>query len=263
MVRIVLGVSLAMFLVGAVGCSSLAIPMVASRRLNDRGATYRTSPSQAETAVKAVVQEMGGEVRWVQRGPERRANVYHSVADSMSVHGTWGKLQDNSLTETNFIVDINTVAGKPDQMMIRIGSGDFGNSKIADDFQRRLAQRLPLVSAPVTASAATPSSPGEFYIVRDMEGNIVRKVMVGGGTVIQPAASDAQDAQVVKTEEILVLKPESIRYVSDNAPILRTVDATPSDEKVSGSESITDGVEVILTEQEAIERGLIPDPAKN
>lgn len=242
-------VALVAVLAGSVGCSSLAIPMVAARRLNDRGATYQTTPSQAESAVKTVVQEMGGEVRWVQRGPERRGNVQHSVADSMSVHGTWGKLKETSLTETNFIVDINTVPGHAEQMMIRIGSGDFGNSKIADEFQRRLAQRLP------------SARDGGIEVAHDR--NVVREVVVGDTPLLQPATAQDHADHIVHADEIVVLKPDSIRFASDNAPILRN-DTTPKPAITEAeSEALTEGVEVILTEQEAIERGLIPDPAKN
>lgn len=137
-----------------VGCSVAAAPMAASRRWQDIGVGYPTTPAYAEKMVIAALEEMGGEVAWIQRGPEKRTDVHYSVSESRTIHGTWGVKRPGKYLEApvNFVVDINTMPTnkfnplKPGTeeclVNIRIGMGGFGCWCCANKFHEILERKF-------------------------------------------------------------------------------------------------------------------------
>lgn len=138
---LVLGLVCAGALLGA--CSSMAIPTVVLRRMNDVGVTYVTDSQSAEKAVRAAIAELGCDFRYVDR-----FNTESAIGSgSMTIHGRCEK------SSQGFVVDINRVFRHEDWRTIRIGVGDFGNNDLAVKFHRILMRSLKYVPERVPASS--------------------------------------------------------------------------------------------------------------
>lgn len=127
-------------------CSSMAIPVVTLRRLNDVGVTYKADYRSAESAVVATIAEMGCEVRYVSRVPGTVGGKTVDEAGSQTVHA---QCQGNKKYPKpfGFEVDIDRVSKNPEWRKIRIGIGDFGDKEMALRFHELLSKRLTLVQS--------------------------------------------------------------------------------------------------------------------
>lgn len=117
------------------GCTA-ALPIVTARRLNDRSITLPLTPRQTEPLVITTLSQMNGEVRWIQRTNPASHQVHHSIADSLTIHGTWTDLKED--TQRHFVVDITNVPNQPQHTRIRIGMASYGNSQRATEFTYNL-----------------------------------------------------------------------------------------------------------------------------
>lgn len=125
-------------------CSSMTIPIIVLRRLNDVGIIYQTDYKGAENAVTSVIKEMGCTVRYINRVPGTLNGQSVEAEGSMTVVGQCPG--DAKYPKAfGFEVDVDRVPGQPSQRKIRIGCGDFGDQDLAIRFHQLLMKKLTVV----------------------------------------------------------------------------------------------------------------------
>lgn len=146
--------------IGLTACSSMTIPTIVLRRLNDVGVVYKTTYKQAENAIASVVNEMGCTVRYTSRVPGTVNGENVEEAGSMTIHCQCPG--DNRYPKVfGFEIDVDRVKGQPDQRKIRIGIGDFGDKDMALRFHQLLMKKLEYIpeQLPKKSAEALTGSP--------------------------------------------------------------------------------------------------------
>lgn len=147
-------------------CSSMIVPTVVLRRMNDVGVTYVADTQQAEAAVLAAISEIGGQYRFTDR---------FSANGAATVHGMFDRGFNNKPTPTRFEIDIDPVRGHSDWRKIRIGIGDFGNNEVATRFQRILMSKLSVVNSEIPSRNAEKLRTGSVTMQTSESVKVIRE----------------------------------------------------------------------------------------